>query len=63
MSLKITFISANRADPDEMPPYVAFHLGLLCLPKYPYTGIQNEEDYFNSKQHMEIMSQILEMPG
>ena len=25
---------ANSADPDEMPHYVAFHLGLHCLPKY-----------------------------
>ena len=33
MSLKIVFIFANSADPDEMPPYVAFHLVLHCLPK------------------------------
>ena len=33
---------ANSADPDEMPPYVAFHLGWHCLPKYIFTGIQNE---------------------
>ena len=32
-SLKIVFISANNADPDEMPPYAAFHLGLHTLPK------------------------------
>ena len=36
------FNFANSADPDEMPPYVAFHLGLHCLPKYLFTGIQNE---------------------
>ena len=34
---KIVFILANIADPDEMPPYAAFHLGLhfcqsTCLP-------------------------------
>ena len=34
MSLKIVFISAISADPDEMTPYEAFHLGLHCLPKY-----------------------------
>ena len=28
------FILANRADPDEMPPCAAFHLGLHCLPNY-----------------------------
>ena len=27
----------NSADPDEMPPYAAFHLGLHCLPKYLFT--------------------------
>ena len=35
-SLKIVFVSklANSADPDEMPQYVAFHLGRYCLLKY-----------------------------
>ena len=28
-----------------MPPCVAFHLGLLCLPKYMSTGIHNEKGY------------------
>ena len=37
-SLKIDFILANSADPDEMPHYAAFHLGLLCLPKYLFRG-------------------------
>ena len=32
LSLKIVFILANSADPDEMPPYVAFHLGFHCVP-------------------------------
>ena len=27
MSLKIVLILANSADPNEMPHYVAFHLG------------------------------------
>ena len=31
LSLKIVFILVNSADPDEMPPYAAFHLGLYCL--------------------------------
>ena len=44
MYLKIVFILENSADPDEMPPYVAFHLGLHCLPKYPFTDIQNEKN-------------------
>ena len=32
LSLQIYFVLANSADPDEMPSYVAFHLGLHCLP-------------------------------
>ena len=35
-SMKIVFVFANSEDPDEMPPHVAFHLGLQCLPKYPF---------------------------
>ena len=27
-SLMIDFVKANSADPDEMPHFVAFHLGL-----------------------------------
>ena len=33
----IVLILANSADPDEMPPYAAFGLGLHCLLKYLYT--------------------------
>ena len=32
-SLMIVFMIANSAGPDEMPHFVAFHLGLHCLPK------------------------------
>ena len=34
---------ANSADPDTMLPYAAFHLGLYCLSKYLFIGIQNEK--------------------
>ena len=34
LSLKIVFVIANSVDSDEMPHYVAFHLGLNWLPKY-----------------------------
>ena len=34
LSLIISLVLANRADPDEMPHYVAFHLGLQCFLKY-----------------------------
>ena len=43
MSLKFVFILANSADPDEILPYGAFHLGLNCLPKHHFTSIQNEK--------------------
>ena len=36
VSLKIDFVLANSADPHEMPPSAAFHLGLYCLQKYPF---------------------------
>ena len=35
----MSFILGNSADPDEMPPYVGFHLRHHCLPKYLLTGI------------------------
>ena len=41
LSLKIILILANSADPDEMQPHAAFHLGLHCLPKYPLRGFPN----------------------
>ena len=43
MSLKFVFMLANSADPDEMPPYAAFHLGRHCLPKYLFTRVQSEQ--------------------
>ena len=39
-SLKVVFIIANSVDPDEMQQNAAFHLGLHCLPKYPFRGFQ-----------------------
>ena len=38
LSLKIDFVLANHADPDEMRPYAACHLGLHCLPKCLFMG-------------------------
>ena len=35
--LKI-FLTLNSEDPDEMPHYATFHLGLHCLYKYPFKG-------------------------
>ena len=36
LTLKIIFVLAKSVDPDEMPHYAAFHLGLHCLPKYAF---------------------------
>ena len=41
LPLMIVFILSNSADPGEMLPYAAFHMGLHCLPKYLFNGIQN----------------------
>ena len=39
ISLKCYFsVSEVCLDPDEMPHYVAFYLGLHCLPKYLFRG-------------------------
>ena len=40
LSLKIGFVLANSADPDEMLHYAAFYLGLHCLPKYQFRGFR-----------------------
>ena len=40
LSLKIVFILAISADPDEMQPYAAFHLGFHFLPNYLFLGFQ-----------------------
>ena len=37
-SLKIIFILAHSADPYEMLHLAAFHQGLHCLPKHPFTA-------------------------
>ena len=39
ISLKLDFIFAKSAYPDEMLRNAAFHLGLHCLPKYPFWGL------------------------
>ena len=42
--MKIDF-EGKQADPDEMPHFVAFHLGLHCLQKYPFRGFQSAKGY------------------
>ena len=48
LSLRIVFILANSEGLDEIPPY----LGLRCLTKYMYTGIQNENSFIISHEIM-----------
>ena len=43
LCLRIVFIIANCAEPDEMLPYGAFHLSIHCLPKYLSTVIQYDK--------------------
>ena len=35
---EINFVLANSVDADEMSHDATFHLGLHCLPKYPFRG-------------------------
>ena len=51
LSLKIDLVLAYGAGTDKMPPYVAFHLSLHCLPKYPlgvlvFKGRLHDESLF-----------------
>ena len=56
--LKTVFILANSAEPDEMPPCAAFHLGLHCLPKYLFMGIQNETCCMSLEMHLNYLKLI-----
>ena len=41
--LKIHSVSENSADPYEISHYVAFNLGLHCLPKYLFRGSRSSK--------------------
>ena len=43
LSLKIDFVLANSADPDERPHAVAFYLGLNGLQKHRFRGFQSTQ--------------------
>ena len=49
------FSLANSADPDEMPPYVAFHLGLHCLPKYLFVSSQDEKSQLSQQDKQYVV--------
>ena len=40
ISLKIVFTLTNSADPDEMPHFRTFHLGLHCLSMFTLRSLQ-----------------------
>ena len=42
------FVLVCKADPEE---FVALHLGLHCLPKYMFPGVQNENGSSLSLPH------------
>ena len=60
MSLKIVFISSNFVDPDEMPPYAAFHLSLHCLPKklLPVARMKRVMDKAPKIAHLSILTSV-----
>ena len=43
--MKISFILANSADPDEISHSVAFHLGFHCLLQYIFRHFQYTDMY------------------
>ena len=48
LSLKIYSVLANSADPDEMPHFVPFYLGLRCVQKHPLRGFQSTKGYYGN---------------
>ena len=42
LSMKFDFVLANSEDLDKMLHNAAFHLGLLCLPKYLFRGLMSK---------------------
>ena len=41
------FCLSKQCRPDEMPHHAAFHLGLRCLPKYPFSGFGSAKARLN----------------
>ena len=44
LSLKMGISLVNSTDPDEMQRKAAFHVGLHCLPKYPFRGFPKNKE-------------------
>ena len=56
-SLKTDFVSANREDPDEMPHFTAFHLGLNCLAKYSFRVFLSTKGYVIHSSYKSLIYQ------
>ena len=56
LSLKISFVLANSADPNEMPHNAAFHLGHQCLPKYRLRGFRSAKGLSKAKKILNCFS-------
>ena len=52
------FVLATSVDPDEMPHYVAFHLGLHCLQKYTLGVTSIQRVNLMDKQGMIFQAKI-----
>ena len=53
--LKVDLISTNSAHPSEMQQYAAFHLGIQCLPLYPFRGFQYTKGIFLFRSMMQMV--------
>ena len=63
LSLKVDLILTNSEDPGEMQHYAAFHLGLHCLPKYPFRGFQYTNGSFLFRSMMQMVGANSSHPG
>ena len=57
-SLKIDFVLAKSADPDERLLLAAFHLGLHCSQKYPLWGFRSKMGLEMSKEQLNSEQQM-----
>ena len=56
----IFFNLTNSVDPYVMRHFVAFHLGLHCLPKYIFVGIQATKGLIGASYHHTSVAHLVE---
>ena len=61
--MKVVLIITNSVGPDEMQHYAALHLGLHCLPKYPFRGFQNTKGKCMALLQANVSGSYLFSPG